>query len=365
MNLSKLEIESFNRIIAHEVHPKTKSNAAYAVTSTNLLEFNDTDRKILSTRLVEALSNSKKTFKLEFEDKSEDSIYYFLSNYTSIDDDKFIQKSQFFADELAEAHFRSKIPGGVCVIGDGMTKEGKNFFFIIKAELQEVFNIKGNELQVIEDVFLSPAKDFYKVGFFIEDGANYIPYMFDDLFNLQKKDLTEYFYSKFLGLTTDKNDKLKSKNFYDDTKLFIENHIDNMKDRIWLFKTIDILYREDTSGIISPKTFADNYLEGSLKTKFHKEVINGKYPHSFTKDISLLKNRLNLQRVTIPLSYSLNLVGSQEKMDCIDVIDNPSTKDIESLTCDINNGSIDKIIVLKQVTEKSEAILDLDNSNVN
>jgi hypothetical protein len=38
--------------------------------------------------------------------------------------------------------------------------------------------------------------------------------MYDDQFSPQKKDLTEYFYGKFLGLTTDRNDRILSKNFY-------------------------------------------------------------------------------------------------------------------------------------------------------
>ncbi|MFC0878851.1 hypothetical protein ACE01N_19805 [Saccharicrinis sp. FJH2] len=351
MNLAELEIKSFSRLIAHEIHPKTKKEDAYAKTSSTYLKFDDRDTEILTNRLVEALTNTTKTFKLEFEDQSEDSIYSFLQKYEDIDDDSFIEYSKTFAEDLANAHFRLKIPGGFCLIGEGVTNNDENFFFVIKAELQEVFNIKENELHVIENVFLSPAKDFYKIGFFLKRGKSFIPFMYDDLFNLQKKDLTEYFYGKFLGLTTDRNDKLKSKNFYEDTKGFIEHFVNNLKDRLGLLKALDVLYREETSGIISPKDFSNKYLEGKLKTHFEQTIIQQKYPHSFTKDTSLLTNKLKLQRVSIPLSYSLALVGTQEKMDSVDVVEEPNAEFLNDLGVEINNGTIDKIVILRQKIE--------------
>ena len=124
------------------------------------------------------------------------------------------------------------------MIGNGTTSDNKFFFFVIKAELQEVFNIANDELNLIKDVFLSPAKDFYKIGFFIEHGKSFLPFMYDDQFSLQKKDLTEYFYGTFLGLTTDRNDRLRAKNFFEDTKAFIDVNIDNLKDKRGLLNAV-------------------------------------------------------------------------------------------------------------------------------
>lgn len=348
MNISEIEIKCYKRLIAHEIYPKSKKEDAYAITSNSLLKFDESDERILTNRLIEALANTTKTFKLEFENQSDDSVYSFLEKYDTLDDSSFIDYSIKFAEDLANAHYRLKIPGGFCIIGDGVTTKDEEFFFIIKAELQEVFNIKENELHVIENVFLSPAKDFYKIGFFIKRGITFTPFMYDDLFNLQKKDLTEYFYGKFLGLSTDKNDKLRSKNFYEDTKSFIENYVNNIKDRLGLLKALDVLYREDASGIISPRDFSNNYFEGKLKTHFEQTIIQQKYPQSFTKDTSLLSNKLKLQRISIPLSYSIALVGTQENMESIDVIDKPDSASMEALSLEINNGTIDKIVVLRQ-----------------
>jgi hypothetical protein len=354
MNLKNLNISSISRIIAHTIHPKAPKVDAYATHAKEMLTFSAQETGILITRLQEALSNSKKTFQLEFEDLSSDSIYAKLNSATLMDDKEFVEYSQSLADDLAEAHFRTKIPGGYCLIGEGKTSNNERFFFTIKAELQEVFTIDGTTLQLIKDVFLSPAKDFYKIGFFIESSSGYVPFMFDDQFSLQKKDLTEYFYGQFLGLTTDKNDSLKSKNFFSDTKDFIETNITNTKDRLGLLKALTVLYREDTSGILSPKEFSEKYFEKDLKVRFD-EMIDSRYPHSFTKDTILIDRRLELQRLSIPLTYSLAIVGNSDSLADVEIIDNPSESTFDNLEPEINSGVIRKVVLVREKKKENIA----------
>jgi len=350
MKLATLEIASIDRVIAHEIHPKTMEKDAFAKTNSSLLKFRKLEKEILIKRILEALTSTTKTFQLDYEDKSTDSVYSLMTKVKKQTDKEFIVSSASLAEELAYAHFRTKIPGGYCLIGNGLTKNNEFFFFVIKAELQEVFNVHNNELTLIKDVFLSPAKVFIKIGFFLESGSNFIPFMYDDQFSLQKKDLTEYFYGTFLGLTTDRNDKLKSKNFYEDTKSFIETNIDDVHDRIGLLKALNVLYRENTTGLISAREFSDNYFEGELKTKFEKKIVEEKYPISFTKDISLVENRLELQRISIPLSYSMSIVGSTSELDTLDIINDPSKQTMKDIEPQINNGQIRKMILVKQAT---------------
>lgn len=354
MNLRNLEIASIRRIIAHTIHSKTKTVDAYAKHSDKMLTFSSAETRMLIDRLHEVLGNGKKTFRLEFEDVSPDSISANLSKVNSMSDLQFIEYSQTLADELAISHFRTKIPGGYCLIGEGETENNEHFFFTLKAELQEVFSIKGSALQLIKDVFLSPAKEFYKIGFFIRKGTGYIPFMFDDQFSLQKKDLTEYFYGKFLGLTTDRNDSLRSKNFYSDTKDFIESNVSNTKDRLGLLKALLVLYREETSGILSPRDFSEKYFEGKLKEKFDL-MVDKYYPHSFTKNTTLIDRKLELQRFSIPLSYSLTIVGSSDSLEEIEIIREPTEEIIESLGPEINNGVIREMVLVR---EKAKSIVE-------
>lgn len=349
MNINTLKIASIDRLIAHQVFPKTKIKDAYSINREDLLIFNIKEKNILIKRLEEALTNNSKTFQLEFEDKTTDSVYEVLKTMSTKDEKSYIQNTQDLAEDLASTHFRINIPGGYCLMGQGMTDKGVYFFFIIKAELQEAFNISSGKLNLLKDIFLSPAKDFYKIGFFIKHSTHFLPFMFDDQFSLQKKDLTEYFYSHFLGLTTEKNDKLKSKNFYDDTTNFIEQNVTNLHDRIGLSNALKVLYRENTSGIISAKRFSEEHLEGKLKTEYDKKIVTAKYPTSFTKVNTLIDKRLQLDRITIPLSYNLSLTGSLSRLGSIEIIDAPQDEDMSNLQTEINTGSVDKIIVLKNI----------------
>jgi hypothetical protein len=352
MNPNNFDIENIKRLIAHEIYPKTASRDAYAKTSSDLLSFSQAEKNILIDRITDALNNTTKTFQLDFEDTSGDSVYSYLQNFSSITNNQFIEYSVGLANYLADSHFRTNIPGGFCLIGDGVTTTNIPFFIIIKAELQEVFNIQKNHLKLIKDVFLSPAKDFYKIGLFMKRGDSFVPFMYDDQFTLQKKDLTEYFYGKFLGLTTDKNDRLKTKNFYEDTKSFIESNIDNIKDRLGILKALNVLYREDTSGLISPREFSEKYFENDLKIKFDRKVVESKYPLSFTKDISLIENKLELMRVSMPLTYALAIVGDSLAMEDVDIISEPNIETLENLQPEINSGRINKIVIVRQKIEK-------------
>ncbi|WP_294323619.1 nucleoid-associated protein [uncultured Chryseobacterium sp.] len=348
MNITKINFSSINRIIAHEIHPKTPYKNAYSKHVDALLTFTKEEKDILLKRLQDAIISTSKTFQLDFEDKSKESIYNKLKVVEKTTDKEFIEITQSLADDLANAHFRTKIPGGYCLVGCGKTNNNKYFFFIIKAELQEVFNVTKNRLVIIKDVFLSPAKDFYKVGIFIQEGRKFIPFMYDDQFSLQKKDLTEYFYGKFLGLTTDKNDKLKSKNFYDDTKSFIDKNVKNLKDKLGLFSALTNIFREDTSGLISAKDFSENYFEGNLKIQYDKKIVDAKYPISFTRNIELIDNKLDLQRISIPLTFNMSIVGSALDLDKVEIIEDPTETSLEELTPELNNGEIKKLIILKQ-----------------
>lgn len=347
MNLNELKIQRITKIIAHQIKPKTPKIDAHSVNTQELLTLNTEEVNILIDRLEMAICNHSKSFELTFEDKSSESLYDILHNNFPSTDNAFINTSQTIAEKLASAHFRTKIPGGYCLVGEAELNTSKKMFFVVKAELQEVFNIEKNKLNLIKNVFLSPAKDFYKVGFFIEKGKSYVPYMFDDQFTMQKRDLTEYFYAQFLGLSTDKNDSLKSKNFFNDTKLFIDDNVDNLKDKMGLQNALTVLFRENVTGTISLKDFADQHMEGKLKTLYLEQYLK-RYPRAFTKRTDLIDKKIDIDRVTIPLTYTITIVGNKKAMANIDVIDNVTDETAQSLSVQIKSGNVRKVVVVKE-----------------
>ena len=352
MNLNELKIQSITKIIAHQIKPKTPKIDAHSINTDELLTLNSEEVTILIDRLEIAICNHSKSFELAFEDKSKDSLYETLHNKFPNTDKDFIETSQNIADKLALAHFRTKIPGGYCLVGEAKLNTGKKLFFIVKAELQEVFNIEKNKLNLIKNVFLSPAKDFYKVGFFIEKSKSFTPYMFDDQFTMQKRDLTEYFYAQFLGLSTDKNDVLRSKNFFNDTKQFIDENVDNLKDKLGLQKALTVLFRENVTGTISLRDFADLHMEGKLKTDYLAQLLK-KYPRAFTKRTDLIDKRVDLDRVTIPLTYTITIVGNKKAMEHIEVFDEITNDTSKNLSVQINSGNVRKIVIVKEAIDEN------------
>lgn len=339
MNLS---IDTINRVIAHTINKKTQEFEAYATTTNELLRNSFEDQVVLKSRIVDAINNSRKTFKLEFEDTSEGSVKRMLDDFNNWDDSNFINKSIVLAERLAESHFRTNIPSGYCIIGSGKDNLHRDIFFIIKAEPQEVFNIQENTLHLIKNVFLSPAKDFYKIGLFIRERERFIPYMYDDLFTSQKRDLTEYFYSKFLGLTTDRNDEIKTKNFYNDTKKFVESNISEAKDQDGMLRALNVYMREE-DGSISATDFSERYFTNfpaEIKRKFDR-IVERDYPLTFSKNMRLLnQNSLSLQRVNI--NSKLTILSKGYEID--NIFENPTVEQIEPF---LNTGMNGVVICLK------------------
>lgn len=352
MNVSDLNINSLGRVIAHQIKAKTKKNAAETVHRKSLLTLTANEKRVLIERIENSLKKTTKSFRLEFKEKKEGSIFKLLNNSNLSQDKDFLEFSENISDKLALAHFSGNIPGGICIVGDGETDKKQQIIFVIKAELQEVFNIEVDVLKVLSNVFLSPAKDFYKIAFFVKNNKNWIPFIFDDQFTLQKEDLTEYFYCRFAGLTTDKNDAIRCKNFHQYTLEFINKKVDNLKDKIGLQSALRTYIRENVKGTVSLKEFANQHFEGSLK-KEYLQLYGEKLPSSFTINLQLLENRLDLKRISIPLTYQINVIGDEKSMINVEVMDVNDKTIKEQLLPLIETGSIKRLVLLKEADDSA------------
>lgn len=338
-----IKIRQLNRIIAHKIKGKQGDDVAEAIFSHQLLEYDENERHIFMGRIEKAVNNQSKTFHLSFQNQNEGSVKQLLLDMDYRQNDiAFVELSKTLAEKLADAHRTKSIPSGYCIVGDGITSNNRYFFYIIKADYQEVFNIEGNTLRVINQVFLSPAKDFYKIGFFLEDGnALFSPYVYDDQFSLQKKDLTVYFYSAFLGLKTDDNDKLTTKNFYMSVRDFVKTHIFNPADSSSMQKALQVYIRENASHIGSARAFADQHLSGTeLEHLFETEVVE-KYPRGFTIQTDLLSEQgLNIQRLILGTNTTLVTSATNES---VTYKENPT---LEELAPTISTGRRTRVVIL-------------------
>ena len=352
---------SINRLIIHRIVPKTPKVAAYAVYGDILCELNSTAELELKERFAFALNKSNKTFKLEIDNIADESFFVNAMSLKSVSNDDFITTSKKIADSLASSHHRTNIPGGFIILLDGFTNMDKHFVAVIKAEYQKAFTVTENSLQLLEDIFLSPAKDFYKIGILVEEinlgkttpNDSYSCFMYDDQYSQQNSDLTEYFYSEFLGFTTDRNDKFLNKRFYEQADGFFAENIDNIDDRIGLKDALKTLYREEVTGIISPSEFSNKYLEGNIKEKFDKSVTKN-FPVPFVKDMSLIDKKMKLDRISIPLNYQLKLEGKSDTIKTHSKIINVKDGSFDNLITSINTGEWEQIIMIGTIAPKND-----------
>ena len=341
-----ITVSIINRIIAHKIIAKTREADAYAVCSDNLLQFaSDTEeQRILKGRVDKAINNASKSFELAWAETGDGSVYDIINNSGSqVTDEAFILTSKTLADKMADAHYNISFPSGFCIVCDGTLVGGKRFLCIIKADNQEAFNIQGNTLHVISDVFLSPAREFYKIGLFVFEGQGIKPYVYDDQFSAVKTDLTQYFYSNFLGLKTSDNDIIRSKAFYTDTAKFINNQASRMDplDIAGLHQALNVYFRENAHQVISASDFCENHFAGTaLAVDYTEEVVN-KYPRAFTKRTELLDRRMNLQRVGISENATLLLKPS------VRLAANITDPTVEALHPFLNSGRHYQYVVLE------------------
>ncbi|WPO84227.1 nucleoid-associated protein [Chryseobacterium sp. JJR-5R] len=343
-----------NRIIIHRVHKK-EGDAEYGIAeySENLFSFGERELATLKRRITTAFSKTKRFFKLEIFKSDDNSFYHYSKKLKNCNSEEFLEISKNIADLLALSHSKKTIPAGLLLIVEGNINS-KHFVLVIKAELQEAFTMKESNnqklIELVNDLFLSPAKDFYKIGFIIEDrnqsrspNDRHSCYMYDDNFSNGKKDLAEYFYNDFLGFTTSSNDKLITKNFKDDIFRFIESHVVSFDDKKGLKSALNTLYRENTTGVINPEDFAEDHFPENLLRLFTSEI-SSKYPHSFTKDLTLVER--SLDRQIIKLVDDLKIEGPTDSMENVS-ISGASNFNIDNLRMQIENGEIQQIITIK------------------
>lgn len=346
----QFELKAIKRVIAHRIVQKTDSAPCYSDSHDSLYNLSTNDKEVLIQRIEKAVNNRKKCFDLSFRDKGDDSMYKHLTKLGFVsEDDAYIEFSKEAAGKLSESQDNISIPGGYCLVTDGKMKGGEYFICIIKADYQEVFNVHEDSIRVLKEVFLSPAKDFYKVGLFVQDKAKnvFMPYMYDDQFSIYKDDLTLYFYDKFLGLSTDENNKLNTKNLFMDIVGFINNNVDYNDDNRGLIKAAQSYFRENTEGHVSVAEFSDRYLKNTkLETPFKKQY-GEKYPRAIVLDTTLLTNeRLMTQRTTLGDKITI-ITKEGVKMTLL------NEENIAKIVPTIKSGKNIKVVVF-ETTEEEE-----------
>ncbi len=243
----------------------------------------------------------------------------------------FAQRSQVFADALANAQTSRQIPGGLMVVFDGtLGNPATTFFGLMKAELHEGF-IKTNDLQAqfVNDLFLSPKTKLYKIGLFVSDGVNPRPALpggwravvYDSAMTASQRDnAATYFYSNFLGLDIPRNAAQQVKKFFEETKSFIKGANLPPNEKVDLYNGLYSYLKLDRGNTIQTSVFAQTYMQGDLSDDYLQHMRQLRFPtEAIAKDIGELTGVLKWRKLRFP--RAITLVGPPDAVRDLVTVD--------------------------------------------
>ncbi|EJE7236814.1 hypothetical protein CF069_03855 [Clostridium botulinum] len=341
MNL--LENLNVGRIMIHQVYKRNADKSVKEPLYNNTLtELDDTGIFTFSQRIIQAIGNDAHSVEMQVYKSSEESTFSIAKQLIGTNDEKFIDISKKIAYNLAIAQNTRRIPEGIVVIFDGtIGKDSNKFIGIMKAEMHEGFKLSNNpaglSLDFIRNLVLTPQQKFYKIGMYINlpsnksnDISDYICFVYDN--NLGKginSEAAQYFYDGFLGCKFKNNNKFLTKQFYTETKDFI-NRLSNVSDeeKVELNYALYTYTKLDQKKLISIKDFCDSYLKSELKDDYINYMESKKFPATnIAKDLSLIESSLKNRKIKFSNNIKLTAPSDNFKNEVeINEIENGFTE---------------------------------------
>lgn len=335
-----------HRAILHKIHKrnldKTIKEPDY---SSNLAQINVEGMSALRNRIVNAIGNNSCSLEMEICRVDNGTTFDLAQKSINTTDDIFIDNSKKIAYNLAEAQKSRKLPSGTVVIFEGTTSiNDYPFIGIIKAEPQEGFKFEGQSLDFIENLILTKHQKFYKIGMFIKvkddednESNNFISIVYDSNLSKITSDAASYFYNDFLGCTKLESDPSLNKQFYLETRDFI-NSIEDIEDdeKLDLNYALYSYMEIERNGTISVNDFSQRYLDRTIESKYKEHMENKCFPaRNISKDTSIINNLLKNRKINF--TNDIQLVAPSENFKEMIEVKNEGDKTIV-----IINGSIVK-----------------------
>jgi hypothetical protein len=319
---------TINRGVMHHIEQKTiHDEYASVIYERTLFGIEDPLKEVIKSRLTSAAGRESRSFELDIKDVHKNSFFDLVKDLKGLDDKSFFQISKKVASLLCKCQTRNNIPGGAFIILDcsyGNNKKG--LYVVIKAELHEAIRHSKkagkSKLQVLKDIFLSPAQRLYKVGIIYErdkdEEENAVPnntfgcFLYDEQFRIEGSKPASYFYKDFLGFSVDRNSKIQTKRFFDKAEGFILKSIPTPEEKNTL---INILHAElnNLETTISPSDFGKKFIKNDdIRDLYIQNVVNN-LPSTIAKDTVLIEGQLHRKKISFP--NSIKISGEIEGFD--------------------------------------------------
>ena len=336
-----IELIDFKRVIMHEILRKTNQSDAMPSCVDSLVVLDDDVVKTLKDRLNIAFGKRTRCFEMNIANIAPNSFYDLCKDLKLQEDNVFIENSKQLAGLLAKSQNQKKIPGGYFLFIEGVNRTNQASVYIaIKADLQEALlkdKVTG-VISVLKEVFLSPAQKFYKVGLMkeklneaqsIDPNDLFTCFLFDEQFNTSEALPATYFFKDFLGFSEDKNAKIVTKRFYDQSSSFINMNFPNMEERLNLLNALKVNLVDSNNQLFDPKEFGDSFIGDLDKRNQYSSTILSQFPSSFLKNTALLDatfkhssmffpNKIKVSGPSTDFDTYVSIVSDEEELRHID-----------------------------------------------
>lgn len=318
-----------NRVIAHQVYPKgTDGNEVQPFLSKSLITLNTAFKSIISSRIVAAVGSDSHCVEMEMVDTSPGNTSVLGKNLIHTDQD-FITYSHVLTRKLSSAQQVSRnIPGGLVLFFSGtVNSQNHKFWGVLKAEKLDGLNAVQNgdsiELELVDDLFLTPQTKMYKIGMFVQESetdedsgeiiVNERIFIFDqNMTTDETKAPAIYFHRTFLGARFSPTDKKLTRDFYNIARDFINSSTQIDPEDKPVF--IDDLksYLRGTQPTFHVRDFAIEYFEDlALVENFCSAMSAKGIPDtSVAKDTTYIKTKL--KRRSLGFTNSIKIIGNAD-----------------------------------------------------
>ena len=322
MQLLNLSIE---RIITHQIYRRDiDGNIVDPFQSNEYTIFDSDAMRTFKSRVNDALGQKSKAVQMEIVHQGITDLSTLVDQMVDQDEAEFAVNSFKIANKLARAQDRRNYPGGIIVVFLGTQGEySKKMFGIIKAEVHSGYEKKMDEitreisLKYVEELLLTPGTKLYKtVGFF--ENKEYDPtsknlndkwtVMVSD-FQINKVDgkaAARYFHDGFLGCGYPQTSAKTTREFYDETVLFIQGLNRSESDKIDLLNALTLYMKADMTPTASISDFGSRYFDVDTQDDYSDHMEEAGIPNTaFSKDTEHIKNRLKLRQINFSSKVKL------------------------------------------------------------
>lgn len=207
---------TIQRLVLHKVQPRQNRAPVAPVYGQSLVNMGVDGLKTLQNRIVKAMGNDSRGVEMAIDQHGAGSFFATATGLLESDDNSFVESSKLIANRLNDAQATRDLPGGALVVMTGVTgANAARFLAVIKAEMQDGFDLEESEhgltVQYLNNLMLTPAQRFYKIGLLLERTYNeageggrvpgdFSAILYDQQMSAQEThSAAQYFYRSFLG----------------------------------------------------------------------------------------------------------------------------------------------------------------------